>query len=276
MIRLARSFPQENLGTRDPSQPCTASCRMHLQKRRAPSSALWISAWLLLCARVHGQESCGVEVKILLSPEQTQAVISSFHARHETAGRVLFYDTNKLELLSRGVIVRLRQGADHDITVKLRPRQVLDPSFASAGLKCELDTTGGERQVSYSIRSNYGGERVPETGNEILALLSRPQKRLLGQAQSPIDWNIVRRIADIRTRDWQTRVQPRFNKLTLELWEWPTGRILESSSRVRRGRGHSAYEELRQLVNARGLTLMARQRPKTSIVLETIVPTTFP
>jgi len=270
---VTRSFRQKTM-ERLSSRFCRALSTGTLSAAQWPRNALWVLAWLLLCSNLHGQVNCGAEIKILLSPEQTRAAISSFHAKRETEGRVLFYDTDELELLTRGVIVRLRQGADHDITVKLRPTQVLGPSFDSRELRCEVDSTGGEAQVTYSIQRKYSGEGAPQTGNEILALLSGVQRRLLGQALSSVNWNKVRRIADIRSREWQAAVQPHFNKLKLELWEWPTGRILEISSRIRLDREKSAYGELRQLVKARGLSLMTRQRPKTGIVLETLASTT--
>jgi hypothetical protein len=269
MIMVTRSS-HEKILERHSSQFCRARLTDAPPTMQWSRNALWILVWLSLCSSSHGQENCGAEVKILLSPEQTQAAISSFHARRETEGRVLFYDTDQLELLSRGVIVRLRQGADHDITVKLRPMEVLAPPFASRDLRCEVDRTGDEAQVTYSIQCKYTGERVLETGNEILALLSGAQRRLLGQALSSVNWHKVRRIADIRSKEWQAAVQPHFKKLKLELWEWPTGRILEISSRIRPDREKPAYEELRQLVKARGLSVMARQRPKTGIVLETL------
>ena len=39
----------------------------------------------------------------------------------KATGHVYFFDTNARDLLSQGVIVRLRQGVDNDLTVKLRP-----------------------------------------------------------------------------------------------------------------------------------------------------------
>jgi len=69
---------------------------------------------------LHVQENCNVEVKLLLSPTETQAAIAALRVKKETAGRVYFFDTGALDLLSRGAIVRLRQGAKSDLTVKLR------------------------------------------------------------------------------------------------------------------------------------------------------------
>src|SRR5271170_4390711 len=79
--------------------------------------------WVLLCLglALHAQDKCNIEAKLLLSPTQAQAAIASLNLEKETGGRVYFFDTSALDLLSQGLIVRLRQGADNDLTVKLRP-----------------------------------------------------------------------------------------------------------------------------------------------------------
>ena len=45
---------------------------------------------------------CSEEVKLLLSPQQVQSAITALKARQETHGRVYFYDTPALDLLSKG------------------------------------------------------------------------------------------------------------------------------------------------------------------------------
>ncbi len=70
---------------------------------------------------LRGQESCSEEVKLLLAPTQVQAAIPVLQARGERHRRVDFYDTPGLDLLSNGVILRLREGEAIDLTAKLRP-----------------------------------------------------------------------------------------------------------------------------------------------------------
>ena len=69
---------------------------------------------------LRGQETCNEEVKLLLSPTQVQAAILALQARGETRGLVYFYDTASLDLLSKGVILRLRAREELDLTAKLR------------------------------------------------------------------------------------------------------------------------------------------------------------
>ncbi len=212
-----------------------------------------------------------MEAKLLLSSAQAQAVVAALNAKRETTGRVYFYDTSTLDLLSHGVIVRLRQGADNDLTVKLRPtadQKFSDPSAGRENNKCEVDLTGVGAINSYSIRKEFTTGRPPERGSQIPSMLSAGQRKLLQESQVSIDWTSVRRIATIRYTTWPINSQPEFNKLTLELWEWPEGRVLELSTKVGADTGAATYAALQQLVRRKGLSLSSLQGPKTSIVLK--------
>jgi hypothetical protein len=240
-------------------------------KYRAAFAALWIYLALLLCAVSQAQEPCDTEAKLLLSPEQSQAAVTALDAKRQTSGHVYFYDSNNLDLLSRGVIVRLRQGSDNDLTVKLRPttsKSLSDPSAGREHYKCEVDLTGSGAIDSYSIRKAYTSEGVPETGSEIFRMLSAGQRKLLEQSKVSIDWARVKRIASIRYTAWQIKSQPQFRKLTLEMWDWPKGRVLELSTKVGADTGPATYKALQQLVESKGLSLSNVQGPKTSIVLK--------
>ncbi len=235
---------------------------------------VWILLWLGIAAQA--QEQCGVEVKLLLVPSEIQSAMRAFHAGTGTSGWVYLFDTSALDLLSQGVIVRLRQGTTADLTVKLRTpaeRKIVEMSGVKDQYKCEVDLTGGIEYRSYSIQTKFAAA-PPETGNEIFALLSPAQKRLLKQAHVPIDWTLVKRVADIKSTDWQIKGQPPFPKLTLELWEWPTGEVLEVSTKVGAGAGLSAYTNLQHLAATKGLSLSSGQRFKTALALEGITGTT--
>jgi hypothetical protein len=225
------------------------------------------------CSATHAQETCSVEVKLLLSPMETQPARSTLTFEKETAGFVYLFDTDSLDLLAKGVILRLRRGADSDLTIKLRPPHG-EKFFATPGddedFKCEEDFTGDGAQLSYSIRRKFTVERVPETGGDITRLLSQGQSKLLQQARMPIDWSRVKKVVEIKSTTWETRAPGQIRKLTLEAWEWPDGRLLEISTRVRPDDGPPAYAELLKLANANGLSLSPFQGLKTSIVLESV------
>src|SRR5271157_6097227 len=201
---------------------------------------------VLLCCLSPAQAGCGLEVKVLLSPDQTEAAVASLNAGKETAGRVYFFDTGSLDLLSQGVIVRLRQGSSVDLTVKVRPPADEGFSVPSGGrenFKCEVDIVG---------------------------MLSAGQRDLLKQAHISTDWTLVKRIASIESKSWRVRAQAHLNPLVLELWQWPTGQVLELSARASSAAGPSAYSQLQQFATAKGLTLSRQQQFKTALVLRAL------
>ena len=233
----------------------------------------FLCAGVSFCSASHAQERCSVEVKLLLSPMETQTAKSTLNVKKEVVGFVYFFDTDSLDLLAKGVILRLRRGADSDLTIKLRPHQG-EKFFATPGddedFKCEEDFTGDGAQLSYSIRRKYTEEQLAETGGDISHLLSQRQNKLLKEAHISVDWSRVKRVVEIKSTTWETRAPAQIRKLTLEAWEWPDGKLLEISTRVRPDDGPPAYAELQKLANANGLSLSLFQGLKTRIVLESV------
>ena len=229
---------------------------------------------LLLVSRLHGQETCDEEVKLLLSPAQVSVAIPALQAHGKTSGRVYFYDTPELDLLSNGVVLRLREHAEIDLTAKLRPpagETHVDPSGGRERYKCEVDLNNGVEVMSFSVQKDYVDAKVPETGTEVFQLLSVGQKKLLEDSKVAIDWSRVRRVADIQSTTWKTDAKPDLGKLSIELWEWPGGSVLEVSTKVALTAGQSTYSGLKLLAKKQGLTLSRDQRSKTAIALRSIV-----
>jgi hypothetical protein len=246
---------------------------LHQLKPRAVSLCFFSCAVLLCCAGLHAQENCNVEVKLLLTPTETQAAVVALSGTKATRGRVYFFDTDALDLLSQGAIVRLRQGARSDLTVKLRSpngKEFFAPSQRRDDFKCEVDLTRDGANPSYSITSRFTAEQLPQTGHDVSRLLSPAQMMLLNDAQVSVDWTRVKRITEIKSTDWRTESEPQVGKLTLELWEWPGGKVLELSTRVSSDAGSSTYTELQHLVRTKLLRMSSDQRVKTSIALEAI------
>jgi hypothetical protein len=230
-------------------------------------------AVMLVSLSLHAQERCGVEAKLLLSPSELQAVVNSLNAGKETTSQIYFFDTGTLDLLSQGLIIRLRQGATNDLTVKVRqPRgkEVLDPSGKEGHLKCEDDFVGSGSTRSYSIAVKFVARQLPYTGTDLFELLTAGQRELLKQAHVSIDWVGVTRIAVIHSIDWHAAPGPPLNKVTLEMWKWKSGQVLELSTRAGPGSGPSRYAELRQLAIAKGFSLSTSQETKTAVVLKNI------
>jgi hypothetical protein len=225
-------------------------------------------------SRLQGQESCDEEVKLLLSPAQVQVAVVALQAKGETRGHIYFYDTPTLDLLSKGVILRLREGEEIDLTAKLRPasgEKMVDPTRSGKGYKCEVDLNDGIENQSFSVQNEYLAVRVPETGKELFRLLNAGQKRLIAASKVQIDWKRVRRVAEIQSTSWAVSAKPPLDKLSLELWEWPGGRVLEVSTKGTLGAGQVTYSRLRELANKNGLALNSNQHSKTAIALGQIV-----
>lgn len=230
-----------------------------------------VSAMLIACGACAAQERCSTELKLILSPGEIQSTVAKLKAQKESSGTVYFFDTDKRELLAQGVIVRIRRGSTADLTVKLRSPEGQNFENLTNGkenAKCEADVAAHETNISYSIRTTFTGVQIPMTGDDIYQAFSTGQRRMLKAAHVIVDWNQVKRVADIKVTDWQSKSGPRSEKLALELWAWPRGQILELS---RRGEGDSSsegYKEFRKMAVDLGLRLSTDQRSKTRMVLE--------
>ena len=235
---------------------------------------LTLLALLSSASSLHAQVTCSEEVKLLLSPTQTQSAVQALHAGKEARGRIYFYDTPTLDLLSQGMILRLREGAKFDLTTKFRPpsgQKFVDPS--GGRYECEIDLNNGVENPSFSIQNQYSAAKPPQTGEELLRLLTDNQKQLLKDANVKIDWKRIKRFAGIQSISWTTAVQPRLGKLSLELWQFPNGSILEVTAKVTPDAGQATYLALQHLAKDHGLALDANQGPKTSTALTRITAT---
>jgi hypothetical protein len=236
--------------------------------------ALAGAVWLVSVCAAHGQRKCNEEVKLLLSPAQVRAAISALGARRETRGDIYFYDTPDLDLLAKGVVLRLRAGQEIDLTAKLRPvsgERFADPTGGKERYKCEVDLNDGVEAESFSVQNrDVSAKGPPATGEELRQLLSEGQRQLLEDTKVEIDWKRVQRMTEIRSTSWATKAKGSLGKLSLELWEWPGGSVLEVSAKVAPDEGQVAYGELQALAKRNKLAVGKDQRSKTATVLEQV------
>jgi hypothetical protein len=228
---------------------------------------------VLFLGRVVAQETCPTEVKVLLAAPAAQPAVAAFGFKKEAASVVYFFDTDSLDLLLQGVIIRIRQGSNNDLTVKLRPpnrNAAKEVSQLRAQFSCEVDRTQAAETESYAVERQYKTAKVPEIGADVYGLLSDSQKQLLKTARFAIDWARVRRIATINSTQWKTSRRSPYGKLALELWEWPAGKILEVSAKVSPAQDASNHLDLEDLVRAKGLPLSLDQNTKTTTVLKAL------
>ena len=229
---------------------------------------------LMLAATLHAYDSCGEEVKLLLAPAQAQSAAASLNASHPERSQIYFYDTPKLDLLAKGLILRIRQGDDNDLTVKLRPASEQEFSARAAGnknFKCEGEVIDGVESPSYSTKEKFDASSVPQTGAEVLASLSKGQRKLLKASGITVDWAHVRRIMVIQSLSWSVPSQSRqLDELSLELWEWPKGKSLELSTKVSADEGSATFVELKNVAKRNHIDLSPDQQSKTSTALRSM------
>jgi hypothetical protein len=235
--------------------------------------ALAFTGALFVGPAMHSQEECSTEIKFQLSPPALQTVIAALSFENEKAGQVDFFDTENRDLLKSGLIVRVRRGAANDLTLKVRVPAAATQQVNTAQLRqhfrCELDRNGSGEDISYAVTRKYKPAQAPESGDEISRALGESQKTLLRRARIPVDWTRVKRVATINSRSWETRSQPGFRRIVLEIWVWPENRVLEVSTRVvGTGTGQQKSIELQELMSRKGLLLSDQQGNKTSTVLE--------
>jgi len=200
-------------------------------------------------------------------------VIASLGFGNETRARVYLFDTDALDLLTQGVIIRVRVGVKSDVTVKVRlpkEEQKIDNSRSTEQFPCEIDRTRSEAITSYAVARKYQAIEVPQNGEGIYDLLTASQTRLLHEAQVSIDWARVVRIASIESTKWETTTQSPSGGLTLELWEWSAGKVLELSAKVDSAGEMSKLADLERLLKINDLSLSAIQDTKTNTVLESV------
>lgn len=227
----------------------------------------------LLCLSAIGlaQNQCDAEIKLLLVPTEVQSVVKALNAGPPAKGQVFLFDTNSRDLFSHGVIVRARVGgATNDLMVKVRVRedQAIPVHGLGAGYKCEVDRTGDAAVRSYSVRIKLNGN-VPTSGKDVLALLSRGQKRLLEEARISPDWSRMEKVASIDSTVWKIRNQAGLAKLSLELWQWESKQVLELSTKIAND-DPSILIRIRKLVTDKGLSIEANQKQKTQMALQDI------
>src|SRR5712664_2005928 len=235
------------------------------------------AAVILLCGPQTMLAQCRAEAKLLVSPSHVRTSVAALHATAKSQRRIYLYDTDGLELLLHGVILRLRTGARGDLTVKLRwdnnnPERAPEKGKST---KCEVDIVGSAALTSYSLVTGWKHESVPQTGEALYAALSVAQQQLLTTAGVAIDWHRVKRIAEIRATEWHVRGNESLNEVSIELWEWPSGKALELSAKANNPEnGRSKLDLLLRMALASELVIEKVQEPKATIILHAITTAT--
>jgi hypothetical protein len=229
----------------------------------------------------------GVEIKVTLAAEMVDRGRQAFRIGLAQAERRSIWfgellasqGDQELPLLSRGVIIRIRQreGEDDDATLKLRgPEGCIDPDLwrgrtESFGKRAKLegDWAGRRHLVSASLDGKIEGGRITEVLSEqpqqVKRLLSEAQRALADEWLLPLDdarllgpvkaakWRPgMGQLGDIAAELWEVGDELRFLELSVLAKEDPAGRL----------------QRLEELVRSHSLAVDLEAETKTRTVLE--------
>jgi hypothetical protein len=230
----------------------------------------------------------GVEIKVTLAAEMVERGRQAFRIGLAQAERRSIWfgerlarhgDPAELPLLSRGVIIRIRQreGEDDDATLKLRgPEGCIDPDLwrrrtRSFGKRAKLegDWAGKRHLLSGSLDGKIEGGRI----EEVVAEQPQQVKRLLSEAQQVLaeEWLLpleeVRLLGPVRAAKWRPGMG-QLGDIAAELWEAGDQlRFLELSVLAKDDPfGHQ--QRLEETVRSHSLEVDPVAETKTRTVLE--------
>jgi hypothetical protein len=230
----------------------------------------------------------GVEIKVTLGAAMVERGRQAFRIGLAQAERRNIWfaerlvrqgDSADLPLLSRGVIIRIRQreGEDDDATLKLRgPEGCIDPDLwrgrtKSFGKRAKLegDWAGKRHLLSASldgkIEEGRIDEVVAEQPQQIKRLLSEAQQTLADELLLPLDE--VQLLGPVRAAKW-TPGMGELGDIAAELWEAGDQlRFLELSVLAKDDPlGHQ--QRLEETVGSHSLEVDPEAETKTRTVLE--------
>ena len=175
-----------------------------------------------------------VEIKVTIRPDEELKAERTFELDEESAEvRIIyFYDTPKLDLFTRGVVLRSRlvKGDVDDSTIKVRPidpTQVSEAWRKTPGFKVEADATGPKivRGASLTVHQKPSDiEDVAANKEPIYKIFDRDQVRFLAEFYNKaVDFEDLRTLGPIRVLRWKTKHEKFVYPITVEEWRLPNG-----------------------------------------------------
>jgi hypothetical protein len=192
--------------------------------------------------------------------------------------QVFFFDTPKLELDAKGVVVRARriQGKGGDSIVKLRP---VTPSELPAELRrsgafrVEVDALPGGFVCSGTLKGSPDPAEVLQVASGKLParkLFSKEQRQLFAaHAPDGVALDDLQVLGPIFVLKLRLEPPELGRRLVAEMWIYPDGsRILELSTRCETTEAFQVAAETRAFLLQRGVDLSGEQETKTRKALQ--------
>lgn len=228
---------------------------------------------------IKGADSVELKLTVPESDHRGTAAALGLDPLDAQIRQVYFFDTPKLDLNKRGLVVRARrvQGKGDDSVVKVRP---VVPNELPAELRkspyfgVEVDAMPGGFVCSGSLKYALLTPDVRETclvGNRpIRKLFSKEQRRFYAEkAPEGLALDDLAILGPILV--FKLRFAPKEfgRKLVAELWNYPDNtRILELSTKALPSEAMQVAAEARAYLSERGVTLTGKQQTKTKTALE--------
>lgn len=221
-----------------------------------------------------------VELKLTIPEAKESSARTRFNLRRANSHqrRIWFYDTGKLDLYHRGVVLRAREiyGDDHDSTVKFRPVEAAKVSLKwrkLPGFKIEADGVGGKLVPSASLTVVQGKSEIGEVAagkRDIHKLYSSDQEEFLKEmAPKPVDFEKLSNLGPIEAHRWKFKDPGLPYDITAEEWRLPDGRdLLEVSIKVKSEQLAAAVAGFNAFLDELGFGAEANQETKTRVALE--------
>jgi hypothetical protein len=230
-----------------------------------------------------------VELKISVPTRQTDAVLTKLGLKVDSAERrdVYFYDTSKLDLFNKGVVLRARKVYDgeDDTTAKLRPWQrskVPSKLFDFTDFKCETDAVGDRAVESCSFTANAAkkGEidEVAKGKRPVQKLFNKDQEEYVTKTgKFPVPWQSLLPLGPIDARVWKVPGKGDVSGLTVtaELWKFkgkktPAQRMLEVSVKVPRAAWQDTRKKFDAWLKSISVDTTTKQETKTKLALQAL------
>jgi hypothetical protein len=220
-----------------------------------------------------------VEVKVTVIESQEDDALRKLRLERDDAERrrIFFYDTPKLTLFGKGVVLRAREcsGDDCDSTVKIRPvdpKKVPQKWHSKSGFKLEADAVGEKvvRSASYTAKQNDKEiEEVASGAREIGKLFSKEQEEFLAEL-SPVavDFAKLVPLGPVASLRWKFRNAGLPYEICAEEWRLPDRQdLLELSIKAKREQAAAARAAFEGFLHEFGLSTEGGQQTKTRTVL---------
>jgi hypothetical protein len=221
-----------------------------------------------------------IEVKFTVADRQERKVLERFELDRDEAERrrIFFYDTPKLTLLNKGVVLRAREKADQgcDSTVKIRPvdpEKIADEWAKKSGFKLEADAVGDTivRAASFTTeQKDKEIEEVARGARQIEKLFTGDQEEFL-TTLSPVavDFRKLVALGPIFSLRWKFKDKGLPYEICAEEWRLADGHdLIELSIKATSEAAAAARSAFDGFLGELGFVVDGGKRTKTRTALD--------